>query len=181
MKNLVIAAHPDDEVLGCGGSIHKFSSKESSVVYIVSKGRSDKLDQRFDTLSLRTFIEAIESRIKRDKPDRIFTHHLDDMNKDHRIIAEATLVATRGLNIEVLGYEIFSASGSFDFKPDTYIELTREDVMHKISEMNRLYAHEMREYPHARSEEGIIILAKYRGMQYSLKYAEAFKTLRRVL
>ena len=42
MKNvLIIAPHPDDEVLGCGGIIKKYSSAEKSVfVVVVSRGKS---------------------------------------------------------------------------------------------------------------------------------------------
>lgn len=149
--------------------------------YIFSEGRVDKYDQKFDTLPLKHFITKLELIIADYKPNIIYTHHLGDMNKDHRIIAEATMIATRGLEIEVYGYEVFSTSGSISFEPDTYKVLEGGDIGWKGAEMKRKFPDELREHPHPRSIEGINILALYRGSQIGKKYAEAFVTIRRII
>lgn len=182
MKILILGAHPDDQILSCGGVWHNHLIKKDKVMdYVFSKGRDDKYDQKFDTLPLKHFIDKIEKIIEDFSPDIIYTHHLEDMNKDHRIIAEATIIATRGLKIEIYGYEVFSTSGSFSFNPDTYKILDGSDIGWKAGEMKRNFPDELREHPHPRSVEGINILAIYRGMQINTKYAEAFKTLRRII
>ena len=43
------------------------------------------------------------------------------------------------------------------------------------------YESEIKGFPYPRSEEGIISLAKYRGMQSANAYAEAFKLIRQII
>ena len=47
MKNLVIAAHPDDEILGCGGSMAKWSKNGHEVhVLIIAEGATSRDNTR---------------------------------------------------------------------------------------------------------------------------------------
>ena len=42
-KVLVVAAHPDDEVLGCGGTIRKFTKKGAKVkILFISDGETSR-------------------------------------------------------------------------------------------------------------------------------------------
>ena len=132
MKNvLVIAAHPDDEVIGCGGTIakHKRSGDKIHLLYMTDgissrddidfqqkniretgvqnfidylKPDSNKClnlpDNSMDSISLLEIVKEIESVINDTKPDIIYTHSSKDLNIDHRITLEATLVAARPQN-----------------------------------------------------------------------------------
>mgnify|MGYP001201666918 CR=1 FL=1 len=43
-----------------------------------------------------------------------------------------------------------------------------------------MYYTELRDFPHPRSKEGVEVLARLRGMQSGLKFAEAFLTVRKI-
>ena len=124
MKVLVLAAHPDDESLGVGGTIARHSADGDEVcVFIVTDGvtahhdrtagqeeaarractilgvhdlRFGRLrDQRLDEGPLLDVIRIIEDQIADFEPSVVYTHHRGDSNQDHRTIFEATIVATR--------------------------------------------------------------------------------------
>lgn len=125
MSNLIIAAHPDDEILGCGGLINKYHLKEDFFVLIMTNGADSRyennmndilinnainankiigtkevffenfIDQKLDTYPLTDIINVIEKYIDKLKPKRVFTQHIGDLNKDHQILSKAVLTATR--------------------------------------------------------------------------------------
>jgi methionyl-tRNA formyltransferase/LmbE family N-acetylglucosaminyl deacetylase len=121
---LVIAAHPDDEILGAGGTVirHFKSGDEVRALIVCSAdpiryrtgehdqpadaerasyylgGRTAGLgfpDQRLDAGSNLELIQALEGQVQEFKPDIVYTHHWGDVNADHVRIAEAVDVATR--------------------------------------------------------------------------------------
>ena len=80
-KVLVVAAHPDDEILGCGGTIRKFTKKGAKVkILFISDGetsRKIKNEKRNQKINLRkkAAIKAA-SILKADKP--IFLDYPDN-------------------------------------------------------------------------------------------------------
>lgn len=221
---LLIFAHPDDEILGCGGTVARLIKEGwKAFTLILGEGitsRDDKRnrkirkkemeelktnsleannilgveevffyefpDNRFDTVSLLDIVKKIE-KIKSDvKPDIIFTHYYNDLNIDHKITYQAVITATRPTKIEtvkeIYSCEILSSTEwnyPLSFNPDTYFDIS-STFNFKIDAIKK-YESELRDYPHPRSLKGIEILAKYRGMQVGVKYAEGFKTVRKIL
>ena len=64
------------------------------------------------------------------------------------------------------------------FTPNLYIDIENEWEA-KYNALN-IYGSEIRDYPHSRSIQGIMNLAKIRGNQVGLKLAEAFEIIRKV-
>ncbi|HAG92241.1 MAG TPA: GlcNAc-PI de-N-acetylase [Bdellovibrionales bacterium] len=127
MKILVVVAHPDDEVLGCGGTLAKHA-KDGDEVFVLALGdgetsrpgakveaRREQLiqacqtlgvqkvsaldfaDNRFDQYPLLEVIQKIEQEVKDFHPEVIYTHSNADLNVDHRVAHEAVLTAFRGV------------------------------------------------------------------------------------
>jgi len=179
MKVLFIGSHPDDIELGCGGTLLKLSDFTKLTI---TGGRTHPLDQRLDTVPFLDIVCKIEKMVKRLKPDTVYSHNINDLNLDHQIVARATLTVCRPLSSSVkaiYSYEVLSSTEwGFGFTPNTYQDITPYfDEKLKLLEK---YKAELREFPHPRSLEGAEVLAKYRGMQVGVKYAEAFMLIRGV-
>ena len=219
MKVLVIAPHPDDEIIGIGGTIAK-RVKENNEVYvcIVNKGSSKLFSEElinetrkecreankklgvkkiffldFPAVMLETipryeFNGKINEVIQEIKPDEIYIPHRGDMQIDHQMVADATMVAVRPRGDEyprrVYAYETLSETGwnipnsVNEFIPTVYEDIT-EYLQMKLDAM-RIYKSQLKIFPEARSIEAIEALAKYRGAVVNLMAAEAFELIREV-
>lgn len=124
---LVIAAHPDDEVLGCGATMARHAHQGDDVhVLFVADGVTSRVgtndtdrreparraasilgcrepvffdlpDQKLDARPFLEIAQAIEPTIEQIKPTIIYTHHNGDLNLDHRLVHQAVLTALRPL------------------------------------------------------------------------------------
>lgn len=145
-------------------------------------------DNAMDTVGLLDVAKAIERAKTLTKPTIVYTHSSADLNIDHRIISQATLIAFRPQPNEVweeiITFEVASATDygyksiTREFTPNLYVDIS-ETWQTKLAALKE-YSMEMRKPPHTRSFEGLENLAKYRGNQVGLPYAEAFEIIRKV-
>lgn len=204
MNILVVAAHPDDEVLGCGGTIaqHTAAGDEVQVIFMAA-GRDDTKsrtmalnaanvmktrtplflgheDQKLDTYPLLKLTQLIELAADRFPPDIVLTHSSADLNKDHRIVHEATLTAFRpiGDSPDILCFEVASSTewGERAFHPNYFVDISEQ--VSALDKALRCYNAEMRPWPHPRSYHGVAIQYGLRGAQAGLRTAEAFEVVR---
>jgi LmbE family N-acetylglucosaminyl deacetylase len=122
---LVLAAHPDDEVLGCGGTVALHARAGDHVTSVVvcegeslrygpeGVGQREQMhraaerlgvqdvrllgfaDQRLDTLTLTDIITPLERIVRELRPRIVYCQYGGDINRDHELLFKALLVATR--------------------------------------------------------------------------------------
>lgn len=183
MKVLVLAAHPDDEVLGCWGTILKHKDVGDEVrIEIISTGRDDPNDQKFDILPVKQLADLINEYVMDFHPDIVYTHNKHDINQDHRRVYEATLIACRGAWVaqKIYAYEVATLSQAPGFTPNHYVRLPRPLITAKIDYMWKHYQGEMKCFPHPRSSDGIMRMAQWRGLEVQSDCAEAFEIIRSI-
>ena len=233
MRILILVAHPDDEVLGMGGTILRHSQKGDlvKVVYFatgISSRRStnyknnatyeqeensdiiqkeiqelqndakksckilgvkdiefyDLPDNEMDSIPLLKVIKIVENEIKKSKPDRIYTHHYNDLNIDHRVLFNATLTACRPADDKIKELVTFEVPSSTEwnypnnFQPNYFVNIDKERK--KKIQAIKMYMSEIRKFPHPRSEENIESLAKHWGSVSGQNSAEAFQIIRMI-
>lgn len=122
---LVVAAHPDDEILGAGATFAKRIARGEQVhAVVVCEGESVRYqgkevsqqeqarraaailgftsfrclmlpDQRLDTLSQIDVNRKIETVLDDLRPATVYTHAPGDINRDHQVVHDSVMVSTR--------------------------------------------------------------------------------------
>jgi N-acetylglucosamine malate deacetylase 1 len=225
---MVVAAHPDDEVLGCGATVHKLVKRGWRAHLVVMsagvggrhilgpdsasvlRGEQEELglqtrraagvigyggidtfdfpDNRMDTVSRMDLSHALRPVIERERPDLVLTHHPGDYNWDHTATFDAVMMAAR-VNppefspAEIRTFEVLSSTErawqepSRAFHPNLYVDVGGSIDAKKLA--MSYYKSEYRDYPHPRSIEALEYLARCRGNQAGMLYAEAFHIIRK--
>ncbi len=146
-------------------------------------------DNAFDSVPLLNLIYVVEDEVAGFRPDRIYTHHLGDLSRDHSLTCQAVLTSVRpdvGQVPDLYSFEVRSSTDWSDplgaaraFTPNVWHGLDEELVATKMLALSS-YKDEMRAWPHSRSFEALESLLRHRGAQVGLAAAEAFMLLRRV-
>ena len=203
---LVLAPHTDDGELGCGGTIAKFLEEGRQVFYAAFSVAEKSVPQgypkniletelrqamkvlgiaesnlRLYRYEVRTFsyhrqeiLEDIISLRNELNPDLIFMPSLADLHQDHRVVAEEGVRAFKTATI--LGYE--QPWNNISFNTMAFVCLEEHHIKKKIAVLN---CYETQKYRKYLNEDFIRGLAKTRGIQIGVDYAEVFEAVRWVI
>lgn len=194
---LILAAHPDDLEIACGGTIATLIDRGHDVhAVIMSNGAKGgdasvrpgeaKRAGRFlgmDSIEVNDFpdlnlasvtndmIGVIERHIKQRDPDLILTHSEHDIHQDHYAVHQAVLRAARNHH-SILCFE--SPSVTKDFTPSVFIDVSEyADV--KNTAVNA-HANQMSK-PYM-TRDIIDGITSFRGRQARINRAEGFEPVR---
>jgi N-acetylglucosamine malate deacetylase 1 len=200
---LVLAPHTDDGELGCGGLISKAVRQNAQVYYVAFSTADESVPAHFPSNQLELEVkeatnilgvkvdhlivlkytvrklnyvrqEILEKLILlRDqiKPDLVLLPSQKDIHQDHSTITAEGIRAFK--NTSILGYELIWNNLAFD--TDCFVVLTKEDIDKKILALKAYQTQEGKPYMQA---EFIKSLAKVRGTQINVPYAESFEVIR---
>lgn len=144
------------------------------------KLRPSFLDQ-YNEADIITQIAQIINTIK---PNTVILPNKSDVHSDHKKVFDWCYSCTKIfryqfikkiLTMEILSETDFAPRGE-KFIPNYFVDIS--DYIDRKVDILKIYKSELGEHPFPRSVEGIISLAKLRGISAGVKYAEAFEILK---
>ena len=196
---VILSPHADDEVLGC----FSFLSPSCRVVYLGIENRAnvsrderiaevnksaaksgfqwEALNHPVNAYQVPDLIPDLERIIREYEPDTVLLPQ-PSYNQDHRAVHDAAITALRphDQNWYVRNVLVFEQPDSLlwphgrETEPNYFQAISLEDKLHSYS----LYASQVRGH---RSPELVSAVAKLRGAQAGLPFAEGFTVKRMVV
>lgn len=202
----VLAPHTDDGELGAGGTISKLIENGANVYYFAFSTAEASVPDGFPKDILKTEVinataklgipsqnvviynyevrklnyvrqEILEDLIKHRrelKPDLVLMPSIKDIHQDHSTIAQEGLRAFK--NTTILGYELIWNNLTFD--TTSFVKLDVKHIQSKCDALKEYKSQGLRDYM---GEEFVFSLAKTRGVQIGVDYAESFEVVRWVM
>jgi LmbE family N-acetylglucosaminyl deacetylase len=199
---LFLGAHTDDE-FGCSGAMARFLDEGSEVFYAAFSPCEESVPAGFPRDVLRRESKAAAIRLgiaernwrlysyrvrhfpeKRQdileelvklreevKPDLLLVPATSDIHQDHQTVCREAIRAFK--HITVLGYEL--PMNTITFQHACFVRLDEKHLAAKIASLACYDSQKFRTY----TEESFIRgLARVRGVQAGVEYAEAFEVIR---
>lgn len=187
MRVLCIAAHPDDELLGVGGTLLRHKAQGDDVrIWLTHECRPESTAEATEAARRMgvtyDWVDDIDAMVREAAPDTVYTHSLADLHEHHRELHERVVVACRPYSAPsvraLYAFETPSATdwGLAPFRPTRFVDIstTLRDKLWAMA----AYASELRDYPHPRNGKSLRSRASTWGQHAGFAYAEAFEVIR---
>lgn len=151
---MILAPHPDDEIVGCGGAIllHTEQGAEVRVLYFHGKERAQEAANGMGILGVtddklffasKDGLSFLRNHVKKFNPDLIYFPHLYDRHEDHHKLA---LLARQILKADsyggaLRGYGVWHPI----YEPNVLIEITGGAFSLKLMAM-RYHASQVKDF-----------------------------------
>lgn len=142
-----------------------------------------------DEMRSADLVSAIEHIIQEIKPDMVVMPEQSAFHQEHRAVSLAAIAATRPSGgtrrhrpTLIAAYEQVTDAWPPNRgvpRPNLTVDLTEAELDRKCAAMSA-HASQVRQVPSERSEEAIRALARLRGAQAGVEFAEVFATMREV-
>jgi len=200
---LVLAPHPDDGELGCGGALARFAEEGKDVYYAYFSLCEESVPEGFREDILATEVKTA-TRVLGIEENKIIPHHYpvrrfcdfrqsvleallklrsdvapdlvllpcsDDMHQDHATVFREGIRAFK--HSSILGYEL--PWNQKDFASTGFVTLEYRHVAQKIEAIKQYESQSSRDYA---TNDFLSGLARVRGVQAGIEFAEAFEVVR---
>lgn len=203
---LVLAPHTDDGELGAGGTIGYLIEKGARVYYAAFSTAEESVPEGWPRDILKTEVkkatqvlgiekenlllfnyqvrklnylrqEILEELIRIRKelnPQLVLMPCLNDIHQDHHTIAQEGLRAFKTSSI--MGYELIW--NNLTFNTTAFVKLEERHITRKVESLAEYKSQGQRDYM---SKEFIFSLARARGVQIGVTFAESFEVIRWII
>ena len=203
---IVLSPHTDDGEMGAGGSISRLIEEGCEIFYVAFSSAAQSVPKGFPPDILKTEVKSATNRlgispknlvlfdfevrkfnyVRQDilellirlrselAPDLVLIPSINDVHQDHAVIASEALRAFK--NSRILGYELIW--NNLTFNTQLFIKLGESHIERKILSLAEYRSQGQKNYM---DPDFIRSLARTRGVQIGLHYAEAFEVIRWVM
>jgi len=200
---IVLAPHTDDGEFGCGGTLARLVENGSTVYYAAFSICEDSVPAGFARDILATEVrEAIQVlglhpghllvyrypvrrlpqhrqeileelvRLRREiEPDLVLLPSADDIHQDHQTVSQEGQRAFK--HTSILGYEM--PWNTLSFTAAAFVHLEARHIDKKVGALEKYRSQQHRNYA---ARDLMRSLARVRGLQAGVEYAEAFQVIR---